>query len=139
MTRKDSQSIIISAMVSVVAIGYFATTQLARGEEAGSEVPELVAEPDPFAKGGKSDPGTKTVKFPATETKKGLQDASGKALTVVNFEDANIEGQVMRPDGFVLQKRDELGLGATVELRRNFRDRIRASADLGLLVVPASP
>lgn len=104
------------------------------GDEPGAEPA------DPFASAPSAPApaaGEKSVKF--KDDGKGMVDAQGKSLTVVDFDDAVIEGQVVRPEGFMLQKRSEMGLGSTLELRKEFRDRIRASADTGLLVVPVSP
>lgn len=54
-------------------------------------------------------------------------DANGKPITVVDFEDANIEGSAKAPTGFVLQSRESATFRNLIELRRNFRPQIEAS------------
>lgn len=54
-------------------------------------------------------------------------DANGKPITVVDFEDANIEGAAKAPTGFVLQSRESASFRNLIELRRNFRPQIEAS------------
>lgn len=54
-------------------------------------------------------------------------DANGKPITVVDFEDASIEGQAKAPSGFVLQSRESSSFRNLIELRRNFRPQIESS------------
>lgn len=54
-------------------------------------------------------------------------DANGKPITVVDFDDANIEGSAKAPTGFVLQSREASSFRNLIELRRNFRPQIEAS------------
>lgn len=54
-------------------------------------------------------------------------DANGKPITVVDFEDANIEGSAKAPTGFVLQSRESSSFRNLIELRRNFRPQVEAS------------
>lgn len=54
-------------------------------------------------------------------------DANGKPITVVDFDDANIEGSAKAPTGFVLQSRESSSFRNLIELRRNFRPQIEAS------------
>ncbi len=54
-------------------------------------------------------------------------DAKGRRITVINFDDANIEGKAKAPDGFLLQSRAAGGTKSILELRRNFRPQIDSS------------
>lgn len=58
-------------------------------------------------------------------------DAKGKPITVVDFEDANIEGRAKSPEGFVVQSRGQSSFRNIIELRRNFRPQIQASQNDG--------
>lgn len=59
-------------------------------------------------------------------------DARGKPITVVDFEEANIEGSAKSPEGFVVQSRSGSSFRNIIELRRNFRPQIRASEPSGM-------
>lgn len=56
-----------------------------------------------------------------------MTDAKGKSLTMVDFEDANIDGQAKAPDGFYLQSRSQGGFHNILQLRKNFRQRTQIS------------
>lgn len=69
--------------------------------------------------------------------KKGfVRDSKGRRVTVFNFSDANIEGKVKAPEGFVLQSRRGANFKNILELRKNFHDEISQSAPTGLLASP---
>lgn len=58
-------------------------------------------------------------------------DAQGRRITVIDFDDANIEGRAKAPEGFVLQSRTSSSFRNIVELRRNFRPQVQSSAAIG--------
>jgi hypothetical protein len=68
-----------------------------------------------------------------------MVDARGKKITVVNFDDAVIEGKARGPDGFVLRSRDASGGRSVLELRRDFRVETLSDALGGIPVVPSLP
>jgi|GEM_PF-1024496 len=78
---------------------------------------------------------------PASPTNKQnvITDAKGKKVTVVDFDDASIEGRAKAPDGFVLRSRSAGSFKNIIELRRNFRAQIQGSAYEGLVANPSSP
>lgn len=61
-------------------------------------------------------------------------DAKGRPITVVDFEDAKIEGSAKSPDGFVLQSRSNSNFRNIIELRRNFRPQIQSSDASALMI-----
>jgi hypothetical protein len=63
-------------------------------------------------------------------------DSQERAITVVDFDEARIEGDVKAPDGFVLRSRDGSKVGSILELRKNFHQRMRAVGHEGLRAVP---
>ncbi|MCA2960818.1 MAG: hypothetical protein IOD12_11230 [Silvanigrellales bacterium] len=68
-----------------------------------------------------------------------ITDAKGRKVTVIDFDDANIEGRAKAPDGFLLQARSSGKFKNIIELRRNFRPQMQGSAYEALIAVPASP
>jgi hypothetical protein len=68
-----------------------------------------------------------------------ITDAKGKKITVVDFDDANIEGKAKAPDGFLLQSRQSGNYKTVIELRRNFRTQINGTAYEGLMGNPVAP
>lgn len=60
-------------------------------------------------------------------------DAKGRPITVVDFEEASIEGRAKSPEGFVLQSRGQSSFRNIIELRRNFRPQIEASQGSGTI------
>ncbi len=68
-----------------------------------------------------------------------MVDARGKKISVVNFDDAVIEGKARGPDGFVLRSRDASGGRSVLELRRDFRVETLSDALGGIPVVPSLP
>ena len=68
-----------------------------------------------------------------------ITDAKGRKVTVIDFDDANIEGRAKAPDGFLLQARGSGKFKNIIELRRNFRPQMQGSAYEALIAVPASP
>jgi hypothetical protein len=59
-------------------------------------------------------------------------DAKGKKVTVVDFNDAVIEGKAKAPDGFMLQSRRGGGFKTILTLRKNFRPQLNQSASEAL-------
>jgi hypothetical protein len=66
-------------------------------------------------------------------------DAKGRKISVVNFDDAVIEGKARGPDGFVLRSREAASGRSVLELRRDFRKETLADAFGGMPVVPNLP
>ena len=66
-------------------------------------------------------------------------DAKGRKISVVNFDDALIEGKARGPDGFVLRSREASSGRSVLELRRDFRLETLADAFGGMPVVPNLP
>lgn len=58
-------------------------------------------------------------------------DAKGRRITVVTFDDANIEGKAKAPDGFVLQSRSGGSFRNILELKKNFRPQIESTGGEG--------
>jgi hypothetical protein len=63
-------------------------------------------------------------------------DSQGRRITTVDFEDALIDGQAKAPDGFFLRSRSSSKSRNILDLRRDFRRRMRASGHEGLRAVP---
>lgn len=72
-------------------------------------------------------------------TQNTITNAKGKKVTVIDFDDANIEGRAKAPDGFLLQSRGSTKFKNIIELRRNFRPQMQGSAYEALIAVPTSP
>ncbi|SMF46977.1 hypothetical protein [Pseudobacteriovorax antillogorgiicola] len=50
-----------------------------------------------------------------------------KFVTEMDFDSASIDGKMKAPSGFFLQGRNKQSLQSMVQLRSNFRDRLRNS------------
>ena len=48
-------------------------------------------------------------------------------VTEMDFDSANVDGKMKAPSGFFLQGRNKQSLQSMVQLRSNFRDRLRNS------------
>ena len=72
-------------------------------------------------------------------SKKEMLDARGRKITVVNFDDALIEGKARGPDGFILRSRQSGTFRSILELRRDFRAEVRGSGVATVPVVPSVP
>jgi hypothetical protein len=59
--------------------------------------------------------------------KKTITNAKGEKVTIVDFDDANIEGKAKAPDGFVVQSRQSGKFKGMIELRRDFRPQMEQS------------
>ena len=73
------------------------------------------------------DPGSKQ----STRT-----DSQGRNITVVDFDDARIEGTAKAPDGFFLRSRNSAQSDNILTLRKNFHRRVRSVGHEGLRAVP---
>jgi hypothetical protein len=60
----------------------------------------------------------------APSTKKTITNAKGEKVTVIDFDDANIEGKAKAPEGFMLQSRKSGRFKGMIELRRDFRPQM---------------
>ncbi len=63
-------------------------------------------------------------------------DSKGRKITTVDFDDALIDGSAKAPDGFFLRSRNAGKSNNILNLRKNFRKRMRASGHEGLRAVP---
>lgn len=63
-------------------------------------------------------------------------DSRGRKITTIDFDDAEIEGRVKAPEGFILRSREASKAESIMDLRKNFRSRIRAVGHEGLRAVP---
>ena len=84
---------------------------------------------------GQGQPRVTNLPDPASRQKV-RTDSQGRRITMVDFDEARIEGQVRAPDGFVLRSRDSAKVESILELRKNFHRRIRAAGHEGLQSVP---
>lgn len=60
-------------------------------------------------------------------TKTSAVDANGKKITVINFEEASIEGGVRRPDGALVESGSKDRLKGIIDLRKDFRLQMKAN------------
>jgi hypothetical protein len=118
MTTRKTPLAMIVVLVGMVVLG---------GRHAALANPNSNANPGVVRQGVLPDPGSR---------QKVRTDSQGRRITVVDFDDARIEGEVKAPDGFVLRSRDGAKVGTILELRKNFRKRIRAVGHEGLQAVP---
>jgi hypothetical protein len=65
-----------------------------------------------------------SVTTEAPAAKKTITNAKGEKITVIDFDDANIEGKAKAPDGFVVQSRQSGKFKGMIELRRDFRPQM---------------
>ena len=63
-------------------------------------------------------------------------DSQGRKITVIDFEDARIEGNAKAPDGFFLRSRSASKSDNILNLRKNFHRRVRSVGHEGLRAVP---
>lgn len=63
-------------------------------------------------------------------------DSQNRQITTVDFDDALIDGQAKAPDGFFLRSRSTSKARNILDLRKDFRQRMRASGHEGLQAVP---
>ena len=72
--------------------------------------------------------------------KREMKDASGKPLSIVDFDEAAISGKAKAPDGYVLRSKENGGgFQNLIELRRNFRGQARSSYGSAMMVSPIAP
>lgn len=77
-----------------------------------------------------------TSAAPTAAAQRVRTDSQGRRITVLDFNEANIEGSAKAPDGFVLRLREGAKLDSILELRKNFHKRVRSGAHEGLQAVP---
>jgi hypothetical protein len=65
-----------------------------------------------------------SVTTEAPSSKKTITNAKGEKVTVIDFDDANIDGKALAPDGFVVQSRQSGKFKGMIELRRDFRPQM---------------
>jgi hypothetical protein len=99
----------------------FAFSELALAQGGGSFVEKGKPAPEPAS------------------SSKDMVDAEGRKITVVNFDDALIEGKARGPDGFVLRSRQSGSFRSILELRRDFRSEVTVDGGGTVPVVPMSP
>ena len=63
-------------------------------------------------------------------------DSQGRKITVIDFDEARIEGAAKAPDGFFLRSRNSSKADNIMSLRKNFHRRMRSVGHEGLRAVP---
>jgi hypothetical protein len=63
-------------------------------------------------------------------------DSQGRKITVVDFDEARIDGTVKAPEGFFLRSRSANKAENIMNLRKNFQQRVRTVGHEGLRAVP---
>jgi hypothetical protein len=63
-------------------------------------------------------------------------DSQGRKITVVDFDEARIDGNVKAPEGFFLRSRSANKAENIMNLRKNFQQRVRNVGHEGLRAVP---
>lgn len=74
-----------------------------------------------------------------TYSKRQQTDAKGRKITIVDFDEAHIEGKAKAPDGFLLQSRGSGAFKNILELRRNFRSQMHSSSADVVELLPPTP
>ncbi len=91
------------------------------------------------AQGGTPPAEKGTSATDAAPVAKAMVDAKGRKITVVNFDDALIEGKARGPDGFILRSRQSGSFRSILELRRDFRAEVNVDGGAMVPVVPVAP
>lgn len=103
----------------------------------------IVAACAPLVAGAQSEKTAESAKSSSTgaanSVQKSMLDAKGRKITVVNFDDALIEGKARGPDGFILRSRQSGVFRSILELRRDFREEVRGAGMATVPVVPSAP
>ena len=63
-------------------------------------------------------------------------DSQGRKITVVDFDEARIDGTVKAPEGFFLRSRSANKAENIMNFRKNFQQRVRTVGHEGLRAVP---
>lgn len=63
-------------------------------------------------------------------------DSQGRKITVLDFDEARIDGTVKAPEGFFLRSRSANKAENIMNLRKNFHKRVRSVGHEGLRAVP---
>lgn len=69
---------------------------------------------------------------PTYSQPKVIVDAKGRKTTVINFDEMNIDGKARAPEGFLIMSRKGVAGRGIIELRKQFRIRIKQQSFEGL-------